>query len=63
MSALSKMLFWDPFRQEGNLAVGLWLNMDICKDEYLLGKGEFVAMTQLVFQVEGRSTAFQSSSL
>lgn len=37
--------------------------MDACEDEYLLSEGEFVALTQPVFQVEGGSAAFQSSSL
>lgn len=31
---------------------------DACEAEYLLGEGEFVALTQLVFQVEGGSAAF-----
>lgn len=30
---------------------------------YLLGEGEFVTLTQFVFQVEGWATAFQTSSL
>lgn len=30
---------------------------------YLLSEGEFVTLTQLVFQVEGWSTAFQTSTL
>lgn len=31
--------------------------------QYLLRQSEFVALTQLVFQVQGGSAAFQSSSL
>lgn len=30
---------------------------------YLLSEGEFVALTQLVFEVEGWAAAFQTSSL
>lgn len=33
-----------------------WL--DACEDNHLLGQGEFVALAQFVFQVEGRSAAF-----
>lgn len=36
--------------------------MATCEDQYLLGEGKFVALTQLVLQVEGGSTTFQSSS-
>lgn len=31
---------------------------DACEDKYLLGESQFVALAQLVFQIEGGSTAF-----